>query len=171
MLRYPDLAARSFVCFSFGKTYHATGWKLGYCIAPTELMKEFRKVHQFNCFSCNTPMQVALAEYMKNEEAYLSLGSFMQEKRDYFRILMQGTALKCIPSHGSYFECYSYGHLTEISDKILAIQLTKEYGITAIPVSAFYRNGEDNKAIRFCFAKSNTVLEQAVERLAKWKVD
>ena len=171
MLRYPDLAARSFVCFSFGKTYHATGWKLGYCIAPTTLMKEFRKVHQFNCFSCNTPVQVALAEYIINEEAYLSLGSFMQEKRDYFRTLMQNTALKCIPSHGSYFECYSYGHLTDIGDKTLATNLTREYGITAIPVSAFYQNSEDNKVIRFCFAKSNAVLEQAVERLARWKLD
>ena len=170
ILRYPDLAARAFVCFSFGKTYHSTGWKLGYCIASPTLMKEFRKVHQFNCFSCNTPVQVALAEYLSNKEAYLTLGSFLQEKRDYFRTLMLNTPLQCIPSHGSYFECYSYGHLSDINDKDLAIQLTKEYGVATIPVSSFYRHGEDNKVIRFCFTKKQETLERAVDRLSKWAV-
>ena len=169
MLRYPDLAARSFVCFSFGKTYHATGWKLGYCIAPTLLMEEFRKVHQFNCFSCNTPAQVALAEYLTNQEAYLNLGKFIQDKRDYFRNLMLQTPLKCIPSHGSYFECYSYAHLADINDKKFAIHLTKTYGVATIPVSAFYQNKEDNKVIRFCFAKKLETLEEAVNRLSKWQ--
>ncbi len=168
MLRFSDLAARSFVCFSFGKTYHATGWKLGYCIAPPMLMSEFRKVHQFNCFSCNTPVQVALATYLTNKESYLNLGKFIQQKRDYFRMLMQATPLKCIPSHGSYFECYSYKHLSDMNDKELAIYLTKNYGVASIPVSAFYHYEEDNKVLRFCFAKSNTTLEQAVERLTKW---
>ena len=170
MLRYPDLAARSFVCFSFGKTYHATGWKLGYCIAPTLLMAEFRKVHQFNCFSCNTPVQVALSAYLTNKDAYKNLSSFIQQKRDYFRSLMEATPLKCIPSHGSYFECYSYGHLSQINDQELAIHLTKEFGVATIPVSSFYRNAEDNKVIRFCFAKKKETLEKAVERLSKWTV-
>ena len=170
ILRYPDLAARSFICFSFGKTYHSTGWKLGYCIAPPTLMQEFRKVHQFNCFSCNTPLQVALSEYLSNKEAYLNLGSFMQGKRDYFRTLMLDTPLQCIPSHGSYFECYSYAHLSDINDKELAIQLTKEYGVATIPVSAFYKHGEDNKVIRFCFAKKKETVENAVERLSKWRI-
>ena len=168
MLRYPDLAAHSFVCFSFGKTYHATGWKIGYCIAPPDLMAEFRKVHQFNCFTCNTPVQVALAQFITNKEAYLGLGNYMQQKRDYFRFLMSKSPFKCIPSHGSYFECYSYGHLSNVADKELAIHLTKNYGIATIPVSAFYRNREDNKVIRFCFAKKESTLEQAVERLLKW---
>ncbi len=170
ILRYPDLAARAFVCFSLGKTYHATGWKLGYCISNPLLMQEFRKVHQFNCFSCNTPVQVALAEYLSNKEAYLTLGSFIQEKRDYFRSLMQSTPLRCIPSHGSYFECYSYAHLSDINDKELAIQLTKENGVATIPVSAFYQHGEDNKVIRFCFAKKKETLEKAVERLSSWRI-
>lgn len=165
ILRYPDLLARSFVCFSFGKTYHCTGWKLGYCISSPELMKEFRKVHQFNCFSCDSPKQVAIADYIQNEHAYLSLGTFLQRKRDYFRELMKATPFKCIPSHGSYFECYSYGHFTDEADKDLAIRLTKEYGIATIPVSAFYQNGEDNKVLRFCFAKKEDTLEKAVRKL------
>ncbi len=169
ILRYPDLLERSFVCFSFGKTYHCTGWKLGYCISSPELMKEFRKVHQFNCFCCDTPKQVAIAEYIQNEDAYLTLGSFMQQKRDFFRELMKVTPFKCIPSHGSYFECYSYGHFTDESDKDFAIRLTKEYGIATIPVSAFYKNGEDNKVLRFCFAKKEETLEKAVQKLTTLK--
>jgi methionine transaminase len=165
MLRYPDLLARSFVCFSFGKTYHCTGWKLGYCIAPADLMKEFRKVHQFNCFSCDSPKQVGITNYIQNKEAYLQLGPFLQQKRDYFRALMKNTPFQCIPSHGSYFECYRYGHFTDEPDKELAIRLTKEYGIATVPVSAFYKNGVDNKVLRFCFAKKEETLEKAVEKL------
>ena len=165
MLRYPDLLTRSFVCFSFGKTYHCTGWKLGYCIAPAEMMKEFRKVHQFNCFSCDSPKQVGIANYIQNKEAYLQLGPFLQQKRDYFRALMKNTPFECIPSHGSYFECYRYGHFTDEPDKELAIRLTKEYGIATVPVSAFYKNGVDNKVLRFCFAKKEETLEKAVEKL------
>ncbi len=171
ILRYPDLLERSFVCFSFGKTYHCTGWKIGYCISSSTLMNEFRKVHQFNCFSVDSSKQFALAEYLKNEDAYLSLGKLMQHKRDYFRILMQQTPFKCIPSHGSYFECYSYDGLSNLNDKDFAIHLTKNYGVATIPVSAFYKNGEDNKAIRFCFAKNETTLEKAVENLVKFKGD
>lgn len=167
ILKYPQLFERSFVCFSFGKTYHCTGWKLGYCMAPEHLMKEFRKVHQFNCFTCPTPPQVALAEYIKNEDAYLSLGSSMQLKRDYFRVLMRDTPFTCIPSHGSYFECYSYASFSQLSDKELAIKLTKEFGVATIPVSAFYQHGQDNKVLRFCFAKSEATLEKAVEGLRR----
>lgn len=167
ILKYPHLFERSFVCFSFGKTYHCTGWKLGYCMAPEQLMKEFRKVHQFNCFTCPTPPQVALATYIENEEAYLSLGAAMQTKRDYFRVLMRDTPFTCIPSHGSYFECYSYASFSQLSDKELAIKLTKEFGVATIPVSAFYQNGQDNKVLRFCFAKSEATLEKAVQGLRR----
>lgn len=165
ILRYPDLLQRSFVCFSFGKTYHCTGWKLGYCIAGPQLMAEFRKVHQFNCFSCDSPKQVALAAYLQNQDAYLSLGKAIQQKRDFFRTLMDATPFKRIPSYGSYFECYSYEGLSDMNDKELAIYLTKEYGVATIPVSAFYKNGTDNKVIRFCFAKKEETLTNAVERL------
>jgi len=153
MLRYPDLLERSFVCFSFGKTYHCTGWKLGYCISSPELMKEFRKVYQFNAFCCDTPKQVGIAAYLQNKNAYLELGGFVQKKRDYFRELMKSTPFQCIPSHGSYFECYSYADFSKETDMDLAVRLTKDYGITAVPVSAFYKSGEDNKVLRFCFAK------------------
>ncbi|HRI22142.1 MAG TPA: methionine aminotransferase [Panacibacter sp.] len=167
MLRYPDLLARSFVCFSFGKTYHCTGWKIGYCIAPPELMSEFRKVHQFNCFSCNSTVQFALATYLQNEAAYLTLGNLMQQKRDYFRSLMQHTPFKLIPSHGSYFECYSYHAFSSEPDKELAIRLTKEKGVATVPMSSFYKDATDNKVLRFCFAKKEATLKEAVERLIK----
>lgn len=169
MLRYPDLLERSFVCSSFGKTYHCTGWKLGYCISAPALMKEFRKVHQFNCFSCDTPKQVAIAEYITNENAYLSLSGFMQQKRDFFRGLMKDTPFECIPSHGSYFECYSYAHFSDEPDKDLAIRLTREYGIATIPVSAFYKHGDDNKVLRFCFAKKEDTLVKAISGLKNIK--
>jgi methionine aminotransferase len=168
ILRFPDLLERSFVCFSFGKTYHCTGWKLGYCIAPKELMQEFRKVHQFNCFSCDSPKQFALAEYVQNEDAYNNLGPVIQQKRDYFRSLMKETAFKCIPSHGSYFECYSYQGLSDLNDKDFAIHLTKNFGVATIPVSAFYKNAVDNKVIRFCFAKKEETLNIAAKRLSSF---
>jgi methionine aminotransferase len=167
ILRYPDLLQRSFVCFSFGKVYNCTGWKLGYCIAPAELSKEFRKVHQFNCFSCFTPAQVALAQFIKNKEAYLSLSSFMQEKRDYFKTLMQQTKFTMHNSYGSYFICGSYERISDEADKDLAIRLTKEAGVATIPVSAFYQNSKDDKVLRFCFSKKKETLEAAVERLIK----
>jgi methionine aminotransferase len=165
ILRYPELMERSFVCFSFGKTYHCTGWKLGYCMAAPDLMKEFRKVHQFNCFTCDTPKQVALAEYLTHADAYLSLGKFIQQKRDYFRQLMKDTAFECIPSHGSYFECYRYQNISNMADKDFAIHLTKNFGVATIPVSSFYKHGEDNSVIRFCFAKKEETLEKAVAKL------
>ena len=167
-LRYPDLLQRSFVCFSFGKTYNCTGWKLGYCIAPAGLTKEFRKVHQFNCFSCHTPSQVGLALFLKNKEAYLSLPSFMQEKRDYFKQLMQQTRFTMHNSFGSYFICGSYERISDEPDKDLAIRLTKEAGVATIPVSAFYHHGKDDKVLRFCFSKKKETLEMAVEKLSRF---
>lgn len=169
ILRYPDLLERSFVCFSFGKTYHCTGWKLGYCISAPALMKEFRKVHQFNCFTCDAPKQVALATYLQDQEAYRSLGGFIQQKRDYFRNLMAATRFTCIPSHGSYFECYSYASISDEPDRELAIRLTKEYGIATIPVSAFYKDGKDDRVLRFCFAKKEETLEKAVSKLVHFR--
>jgi len=166
ILRYPDLLERSFVCFSFGKTYNCTGWKLGYCISSSELMVEFRKVHQFNCFSCHTPSQVALADFLKNKNEYLSLAGIMQKKRDYFFRLMKQTKFDLLPSHGSYFVCARYSRISNEGDKDFAIRITKEYGIASIPVSAFYKSGTDNNVLRFCFCKKNETLDAAVERLA-----
>lgn len=169
ILRYPDLVERSFVCFSFGKTYNCTGWKIGYCVSSANLMQEFIKVHQFNCYSVHTPSQVGLAEYLKNAEAYLNLGAFVQSKRDYFAELMKATPFKPLVSKGSYFQCYSYKGLSEASDKDFSIELTKKYGVTTIPVSAFYQSAKDDKVIRFCFCKKEETLEKAVEKLVKFK--
>lgn len=167
MLRYPDLLERSFVCFSFGKTYHCTGWKLGYCIAPEALTREFRKVHQFNAFTCFTPAQVALASYLKNKEAYLSLPDFLQEKRDFFVNGMQQSRFDLLPSYGSYFVCAGYKRISEEADRDFTIRLTREAGVASIPVSSFYQKGDDHRVIRFCFSKEQRTLEQALERLVK----
>lgn len=167
MLRYPDLLERSFVCFSFGKVYNCTGWKLGYCIAPAPLMKEFRKIHQFNCFSCHTPVQVGLANFLSNRDAYLNLSGEMQAKRDYFSKLMQNTRFELLTSHGSYFIGAKYHNISDEPDYDFAVRLTKEAGVTTIPVSAFYQSGKDDKVLRFCFSKKNETLESAVERLIK----
>ena len=167
ILRYPDLLERSFVCFSFGKVYHCTGWKMGYCVAPSALMKEFRKVHQFNCFTCNSPVQFALAEFLQQKEHYLELGSFLQQKRDFLGNLMKQTKFTPLPSYGSYFQLYSYSNISEESEKDFAIRLTKEYGVATIPTSAFYKNGEDNRVLRFCFSKEERTLEEAANRLIK----
>lgn len=167
MLRYPDLLERSFVCFSFGKTYHCTGWKLGYCIAPAPMTAEFRKIHQFNCFSCFTPAQVALAGFLRNRSAYETLGQVLQEKRDYFLELMQQTRFTMQVSHGSYFICGTYEKISDEPDRDLAIRLTREFGVATIPVSVFYRGGKDDRVLRFCFAKKKETLEAAVEKLVK----
>lgn len=165
ILKHPELLARSYVCFSFGKTMHCTGWKLGYCIAGESLMKEYRKVHQFNAFTCDTPKQVALAAYLTENKNYLNLGQQMQQKRDLLRQLLSATKLECIPSYGSYFECYSFSKISNENDKAFAIRLVKEYGVATIPVSAFYQDKTDHGVIRFCFAKKEETLRAAAERL------
>ena len=165
ILKYPELYKRSFVCFSFGKTYHCTGWKLGYCIAPSEWMQEFRKVHQFNCFSCNSPVQFALAAFLKNETAFTQLGKFMQAKRDFFMEAMKATKFKPLPSYGSYFQLYSYAGLSNETEKVLAVRLIKEYGVATIPVASFYKTAVENKVLRFCFAKKEETLQEAAHRL------
>ena len=165
MLNYPDLYERSFVCFSFGKVYHCTGWKMGYCIAAPALMKEFRKVHQFNCFTCNSPMQYALAAFLQNKDAYLQLGSLLQIKRDFFNAGMQQTKFKALPSYGSYFQLYSYENISNEKEHDFAVRLIKEYGVATIPVSAFYKSPQQNKVLRFCFAKKEQTLEQAINKL------
>ena len=168
MLRYPDLMERSFVCFSFGKVYHCTGWKLGYCIAPEEMMKEFRKVHQFNVFTCNSPMQNAIANILQDKSQYRELGGFLQQKRDYFKQIMQQTKFTPLPSYGSYFQMYSYKDISEESENDFAIRLTQDAGVATIPVSAFYKTPVDNKVLRFCFSKKEATLDEAVNRLVKY---
>ena len=165
ILNYPELYKRSFVCFSLGKVYHCTGWKIGYCIAPPLFTSEFRKIHQFNCFSCNSPMQYAFADILKNKKNYLNLGSIMQEKRDLFKELMKQTRFKPLTSHGSYFQLYSYEGISQESESELAIRLTKEFGVATIPASAFYKYGMENKVLRFCFAKKEQTLRKAADRL------
>ena len=169
ILRYPDLLERSFVCFSFGKVYHCTGWKLGYCVASPALMNEFRKIHQFNCFSCHTPSQVALAKFLSNKDSYITLAAAMQEKRDYFQQLMANTKFSPLASYGSYFQCYTYQHISEETDKDFAMRITKQFGVAFIPLSAFYQSGKDNQVVRFCFAKKEETLARAVEKLSMIK--
>ena len=168
ILRFPDLLERSFVCFSFGKTYHCTGWKMGYCVAPAVLMKEFRKVHQYNCFSCNSPVQIALAQFINQKEVYLQLGKEVQQKRDHFQLLMKQTKFEALPSYGGYFQLYSYAGLSEASEQDMAIRLIKECGVTTIPVAAFYSKEKDDKVLRFCFVKKESTLNEAVTRLMKF---
>jgi methionine transaminase len=167
ILKYPDLMERSFVCFSFGKVYHCTGWKLGYCIASEFLMSEFRKIHQYNAFSSDTPKQVALASFLKQRDNYTGLGSFLQKKRDYFQNGMSQTRLKPLPSYGSYFQIYSYSGISDQSEKEFAIHLTKEYGVATIPVAAFYQQQVNNQVLRFCFSKNEQTLDTAIERLIR----
>jgi methionine aminotransferase len=165
--RYPELKERSFIVASFGKLLHTTGWKIGYCMAPENLMKEFRKVHQFNVFSVNTPMQHGIVQYLQNPDSYNQLGQFFQKKRDYFRSLMQETKFKLLPCNGSYFQCVSYDHFSQEGDVALATRLIKEYQVASIPVSAFFSRNSDHHVLRFCFAKKQETLEKAVQRLMK----
>ncbi len=167
MLRYPDLLERSFVCFSFGKVYHCTGWKIGYCVAPSAFMAEFRKVHQYNCFSTDTPKQVALTSFLRQEDQYNSLSGFFQRKRDYFLEVMKNTRFKMHKCHGSYFILGSYQHFSDEPEMEMAVRLTRDYGVATIPVSAFYQNSVDNKVLRFCFCKKEETLERAAARLHK----
>jgi len=167
IMRYPKLAERSFVVFSFGKTFHATGWKTGYVLAPANLMAEFRKVHQFNVFSANTPIQFALAEFMKNENNYKGIEKFYQQKRDKFQKMLAPSRFNILPCHGSYFQLLDYSKITDEKDTEYAKRLTIENGVASIPVSVFYQRGIDNKLLRFCFAKDDDMLEQAAEKLNK----
>ena len=168
MCRYPELQQRSFVVASFGKPFHATGWKVGYCMAPAALMHEFRKVHQFLVFAVNAPIQVAIAEYLRNEQTYLGLKEFFQQKRDYFREGLESTRFEILPCSGSYFQSVRYEKITDEKDADFAIRLTKEIGVASIPVSAFYSNtSAEHYILRFCFAKMQETLDKAVDRLIK----
>jgi methionine transaminase len=167
ILAYTELYERSFVCFSFGKTYNCTGWKTGYCIAPPMLTKEFRKIHQFNSFTVFGPVQYALADFLQNENEYLNLGKTLQQKRDYLQTLMKETRFEPLQSYGSYFQIYSYKNISEEKEYDMALRLVKEYGVATIPVSSFYKTPVENKVLRFCFAKKESTLEAAVEKLIK----
>jgi len=167
ILQYPDLLARSFVSFSFGKVYNCTGWKLGYSISPPAFTAEFRKVHQFNCFSCFMPTQVALATYLQHEAAYLTLGEQLYQKQQLFQRLMAQTPLKPLPTYGSYFQLYSYEGLSQLPEADLAVELTQKARVATIPVSAFYAEGTNNKVLRFCFAKKESTLSEAAARLVQ----
>lgn len=163
--RYPNLAERSFVISSFGKTYHTTGWKIGYCLAPENLMKEFRKAHQYIVFAVNTPIQHALAEFLQDEEAYLGLAEFYQKKRDLFLDLIESSRFTAIPSKGTYFQLLQYENITDKSDVEFAIELTKKNKIASIPVSVFYHKQVDEHVLRFCFAKDDKTLRAAAKIL------
>jgi methionine aminotransferase len=165
MARYAELQQRSFIVASFGKPFHATGWKVGYCMAPAFLMQEFRKVHQFLVFSVNAPIQYAIAEYLKNENNYLDLPGFFQQKRDYFRNGLEQSRFKLLPCYGTYFQSVTYSKITDEKDSDFALRLTKEIGVAAIPTSVFYSKGTDHHVLRFCFAKRQETLDKAVDRL------
>lgn len=167
VLHYPKLAARSVAVFSFGKTFHATGWKVGYTVAPEELTREIRKAHQFITFSVNTPVQLALAEYMKEPQHYLNLGTFYQAKRDYFLEGIKGSSFEPIACHGSYFQTLSYRSVSSSPDRQMAEELTVKHKVASIPVSVFYNDKTDNGLLRFCFAKNEQTLDRAMEILRK----
>ncbi|NEX59814.1 pyridoxal phosphate-dependent aminotransferase [Noviherbaspirillum galbum] len=164
--RHPELAARAFVISSFGKTYHVTGWKIGYVAAPPPLMAEFRKVHQFNVFTVNTPVQHGIAQYMRDPAPYLQLAGFYQAKRDLFREGLAGSRFKLLPSDGTYFQCVDYSAISSLPEAEFATWLTSEVGVAAIPVSAFYSKPRESGIVRFCFAKKDDTLRQALGRLA-----
>jgi methionine aminotransferase len=167
MARHPELAERSFIVGSFGKTYHVTGWKVGYAVAPAALSTEFRKVHQFVTFSTSTPVQYALADMMDRPGTLRELGPFYQAKRDLFLRLMEGSRFRPLPCHGSYFQLMNYSAITDEGDADFAIRLTKDHGVASIPTSPFLYRSEAPKVLRFCFAKKSETLEQAAERLRR----
>lgn len=162
-----ELVKRSFVISSFGKTFHTTGWKMGYCAAPDNLMKEFRKMHQFVVFSANTPIQHAYAEYLKDENHYLNLNDFYQKKRDIFRDKIKHSKFKLLPCKGTYFQLMNYSNISKFDDMSFSEYLTKEIGIAVIPISPFYDKGDSNKIIRICFAKQDEVLKKAAGIFSK----
>ena len=162
---HPELAARSIVVSSFGKTYHITGWKVGYVVGPRALMAEFRKVHQFNVFTVNTPVQLALADYMADASRYLGLPAFYQQRRDTFVQALAASRFELLPSAGTYFQLARYAAIRDVADTEFCTWLTREVGVAAIPLSAFFADGFDQRIVRFCFAKNEATLEAAVERL------
>ncbi|TFZ00820.1 pyridoxal phosphate-dependent aminotransferase [Ramlibacter henchirensis] len=164
---FPGLAARAFIVSSFGKTFHVTGWKVGYVLAPAPLSAEFRKVHQFNVFTVNTPVQHGLAAYMARPEPYLELPAFYQRKRDLFRDGLRKTRLRMLPSEGSYFQCVDISAVSDLREDEFCLWLTREIGVAAIPLSAFYGGGFDQRVVRFCFAKRDETLQEALARLAR----
>ena len=166
-IRFAGLAARAFIVSSFGKTYHVTGWKVGYVAAPASLTAEFRKVHQFNVFTVNTPVQHGLANYMADERPYLDLPAFYQRKRDLFRSGLAKTRFKLLPSEGTYFQCVDISSISALGEAEFCKWLTTEIGVAAIPLSAFYSEGFDQRVVRFCFAKKDETLNAALARLAK----
>jgi methionine aminotransferase len=163
--RFPGLAARAFIVSSFGKTYHVTGWKVGYVAAPATLTAEFRKVHQFNVFTVNTPVQYGLATYMVDPKPYLELPAFYQRKRDLFRTGLKRTRFKLLPGEGTYFQCVDISAVSDLGEADFCKWLTSEVGVAAIPLSAFYGNGFDQRVVRFCFAKKDETLNAALQRL------
>ena len=165
--RFAGLAARAFIVSSFGKTFHVTGWKVGTVAAPAAMTAEFRKVHQFNVFTVNTPMQYGLAEYLQDPTPYLQLPAFYQAKRDLFRQGLAGSRLKLLPSTGSYFQCVDISAVSDLSEADFCQWLTREIGVAAIPLSAFYGDGFDQRVVRFCFAKKDETLRTAIERLRR----
>jgi methionine aminotransferase len=167
MANFPELRERSFIISSFGKLFHNTGWKVGYCLAPEFLMKEFRKIHQYIVFSVNTPVQYAIAEMLLNKDYYLSVSGFFEQKRNFFRQLLQQTRFQLLPCEGSYFQCVGIRSITDEKDIEFAKKLTMEYGVASIPTSVFYTKSSDHGVIRFCFAKKQETLEEAVNRLTK----
>jgi methionine aminotransferase len=164
--RMPELAERAFMISSFGKTYHVTGWKVGYVAAPAALATEFRKVHQFNVFTVNTPVQHALAQYMQDPAPYMNLSTFYQVKRDLFRQGLAGTRFRLLPVDGTYFQCVDYSAISDMREAEFAKWLTTEIGVAAIPVSAFYDTPRESGIVRFCFAKKEATLHTALARLA-----
>ncbi len=165
--RFPGLAARSFIVSSFGKTYHVTGWKVGYVAAPASMTSEFRKVHQFNVFTVNTPVQHGLAAYMGDPSPYLALPQFYQRKRDLFRAGLSNSRFRMLPSEGTYFQCVDISSVSDLNEADFCQWLTREVGVAAIPLSAFYADGFDQRVVRFCFAKKDETLRTALQRLSR----
>ena len=165
--RFPKLASRSLLVGSFGKTFHATGWKTGFVLAPENLMKEFRKAHQFIVFASNTPIQYAISDYINNPANYLYLGKFYQEKRDLFVEKVKASRFNILSCFGTYFQLLDYSSISDENEMDFAVRLVKEYGIAAVPVSPFYHNKSDNKVLRFCFAKQEETIDKAGEILCR----